>query len=62
MNTKDTLQNIIKYSQVLYSDGILYSSDDKAISTQERRNLVTKDIALIQEQIKVLENILNSNR
>lgn len=58
MNQNEILQNLPKYVQALYSDGVLYWSGDKFIATQERKNLVLNDIKLIKENIAALEKLI----
>lgn len=58
MNPTEIIQNLPKYVQALYSDGILYWSGDTTISTPERKNLVISDIKLIKSSIESLEKAL----
>ena len=58
MNPNEIIQNLPKYVQALYSDGILYWSGDKAIATNERKNLMISDIKLIKANIEALEKAL----
>jgi hypothetical protein len=63
METKDMLQNLIRYSQVLYSDGILYESGAQNIATPDRRNLILKDIKLIKDIAAEIEkHFLNNSQ
>ncbi len=62
METKDMLQNLIRYSQVLYSDGILYESGNENIATADRKNLVLKDLKLIKDITANIEkHFMNNN-
>lgn len=58
MNPNELISSLPKYVQALYSDGILYFSEEKNIATQERKNLVLNDIKLIKENIAALEKLI----
>ena len=57
-NNNDPLRNIVKYSQVLLSDGMLARINDSAISTEERKNLVKSSISLIRDNLAEFEEEL----
>jgi hypothetical protein len=61
MEIKDRMQNLIKYSQVLYSDGILYDSGQEEIATPERKSLILSDLKLIKEGVAYIEKHFMSN-
>ena len=61
MNPNELIATLPKYVQALYSDGVLYFSEEKNITTQERKNLVLNDIKLIKENITALEKHLNNS-
>ena len=49
------LKNSAKYSQVLLSDGVLLTSEDKNIASIERKNLVKSYIKLIRNNLDIFE-------
>jgi hypothetical protein len=59
MTPNELIATLPKYVQALYSDCVLYFSEEKNITTQERKNLVVNDIKLIKENITALEKHLN---
>lgn len=61
MNVAEIIQILPKYVQALYSDSILYFSDEETIATPERKSLVIRDIKLIQEKLSFLEQVLNQS-
>jgi len=60
MNPKETLKNLLTYSQVLFSDGELYWLGDNAIATSERKNVLIADLKLVKQQIEILDQLLAS--
>ena len=44
MNPNELIATLPKYVQALYSDGVLYFSEEKNIATQERKNLVLNGV------------------
>lgn len=61
MNVAEIIQILPKYVQALYSDSILYFSDEETIATPERKSLVIRDIKLIQEKLSFLEQVLSQS-
>ena len=51
----DSIKNIARYAQVLLSDGMLLQSDDKNISSPERKNLTKLYIKLIRNNLDIFE-------
>lgn len=52
------LQLLPKYMQALNNDSVLYFSDEETIATPERKVLLTKDIAMIEELLTFLKKNL----
>lgn len=57
-NPIEIIQIIPKIVQALYSDGVLYFSNEILISDNMRKEILLKDINLIKDQISKLEKIL----
>jgi len=55
------LQNIVKYSQALYSDGVLYFSGEVILATAERGNLMRSDLKSIKQCIESIEKVLSAD-
>lgn len=60
MNYIQILQNISKYSQLLYQDGTICWSNDESLSTPERKAITKNSIVIIKEQLASLEAALDA--
>lgn len=56
------IQILPKYIQALCSDSALCLSGEQTIATPERKELATKSIKLIQENLIFLEQILSQSK
>ena len=62
MTPINAIQTLSKYMQALFSDGILYFSNEEMLVTEDRKNILFNDIKVIKECIQILEDNLNSNK
>lgn len=60
MTPQENIQLLPKYIQALYTDSILYFSDEQNIKTPERKALVLNDFKLVKELLTKLEEQVNS--
>lgn len=58
MKYNEILQLLPKQIQALYTDSILFFSDEASIATPERKSLILDNIKKIKEQIAALEQLL----
>ncbi len=58
MNPIEIIQALPKRMQALYSDGILYFSQDELSGTAERKTLLTENLKVIKAQIEALEKAI----
>lgn len=58
MNTIDIVQSLPKHMQALYSDAVLFLSNDPTIATPERKTLLLNNIKFIKDQIEALEKAI----
>ena len=52
------LQGVVKHTQALYSDGMLYFAGEEVLATTERKNITRADIKLIRASLDFLEKQL----
>ncbi len=58
MNTIDIVQSLPKHMQALYSDAVLFLSNESTIATPERKTLLLNNIQFIKAQIEALEKAI----
>lgn len=58
MNPIDIVQSLPKHMQALYSDAVLFLSNDPAIAIPERKTLLLNNIQFIKAQIEALEKAI----
>lgn len=58
MNPIEIVQSLPKHMQALYSDAVLYLSNESTIATPERKTLLLNNIQFIKAQIEALEKAI----
>lgn len=58
MNPLEIVKTLPKHMQALYSDAVLYFSEDPTIATPERKALVLSDIHFIKSRLEALEKAI----
>ena len=58
MNSLEIVKTLPKHMQALYSDAILFFSEDPTIATPQRKALVLDDIQFIRSQLDALEKVI----
>lgn len=58
MNSLEIVKTLPKHMQALYSDAVLFFSEDPTIATPQRKALLLNDIQFIKSQLEVLEKVI----
>ncbi|HNQ21088.1 MAG TPA: hypothetical protein PKI46_08515 [Bacteroidales bacterium] len=58
MNPIEIVQSLPKHMQALYSDAVLFLSNESTIATPERKTLLLNNIQFIKAQIEALEKAI----
>ena len=61
MNPIDIVQSLPKHMQALYSDAVLFFSNEPTLAIPERKTLLLNNIQFIKAQIEALEKAISSS-